>query len=103
MAELEYKTKIEKACIEKYGIDNQMLICIEEMSELTKAIIKYRRFHSSDMIPVKLSEEEILYNLREEIGDVSIMLDQLKMVFGEEEINQIIHEKVVREEKRLEG
>lgn len=34
---------IYKKALSKYGIELQMLVCIEECSELIKALTKYRR------------------------------------------------------------
>ena len=51
-----------------YGFQNQCDILIEEMSELTKAIIKYRR---------ESTNKANIENMCEEIADVLIMLQQM--------------------------
>ena len=68
----DYKD-ILNAAIEKYGRDSQMDMMIEEMSELTKALIKYRRsgYHHA-----------LLREIHEEMADVRIMFDQMKIIFG---------------------
>lgn len=66
------RTEIERKAIKAYGHKKQEDICIEEMSELIKAIIKNRRYSST----------ETRQSIREEIADVQIMLDQMKMIFG---------------------
>lgn len=58
--------------IAHYGIHSQIDMAIEEMSELTKALLKDRRN----------STDETLDNIHEEMVDVQIMLDQLKIIFG---------------------
>lgn len=58
-----------RAIIE-YGAEAQTDMMIEEMSELTKALLKHRRKES----------EETLDNILEEIADVQIMLDQMKLI-----------------------
>ena len=58
--------------IVEYGAEAQTDMMIEEMSELTKALLKHRRKES----------KETLDNILEEIADVQIMLDQLRIIFG---------------------
>lgn len=60
--------KIYRKVIGKYGIEAQLDMVIEEMSELTKEICKIKRGKGKYM------------NIVEEIADVEIMLDQLKMI-----------------------
>ena len=60
--------------IKQYGVKSQVDVAIEEMAELTQALIKNRRYPE---------DEEIRKNVREEMADVSIMLDQLKIIFGD--------------------
>lgn len=62
------KEKIYKKAIGKYGVAAQLDMVIEEMSELTKEICKIKRGKGNHM------------NLVEEIADVEIMLEQLKMI-----------------------
>ena len=76
------KELYEKA-IEKWGNDLQEIIMIEEMSELTKQICKCLRGNSSI---------ENLDKITEEMADVEIMLEQMKIVYKNED-----H---VREEKK---
>ena len=62
--------------ISTYGQMMQEDVCIEEMSELTKAIIKCRRIGAGR---IKENNE----NVREEIADVQIMLDQMRIIYGD--------------------
>ena len=57
-----------------FGKHSQMQMAIEEMSELTKAICKYFRY------PM---DKEVIENIVEEIADVQIMIDQMKMIFDD--------------------
>lgn len=66
------KQQILQTAIDTYGSDAQMLMAIEEMSELTKAICKY--FRSND----SRATESVI----EEMADVKIMLAQLEIMFG---------------------
>lgn len=58
--------------IETYGIDAQIDMAIEEMAELTKALCKFKRYADSEKVT----------SIKEEIADVQIMLDQLKIMFS---------------------
>lgn len=60
--------------IVEYGAEAQTDMMIEEMSELTKALLKHRRKES----------KETLDNILEEIADVQIMLDQMKLIHDDE-------------------
>ena len=53
----------------KYGIDAQVQMCIEEMSELTKELCKWFR------------DKGDINHISEEIADVEIMLEQMKQSF----------------------
>ena len=85
-------TIFEKA-IETYGADLQKQVAIEEMAELTKEICKDFRG--------KGNREHIL----EEIVDVSIMLEQLQIMYGisTAEMFKVVGSKVKRLEERLKG
>ena len=72
----EQKKKIMQQAIDTYGADAQMLMAIEEMSELTKAICKYSRASTAN------DECTAFNNLTEEIADVRIMLEQIEIIFG---------------------
>ena len=60
-----------KAAVHHFGKDYQCDIAIEEMAELTKALLKNRRYPSPKM------EHDVI----EEMADVSIMLEQVKIMF----------------------
>lgn len=85
--------KVLNAALEEYGIRNQSDIAIEEMAELTKAIIKSRRNPSSPATE----------NVLEEIADALIMLEQLTMHYGTEYISEFIQEKIIRLSLRIEA
>ncbi len=55
--------------IDLNGASTEVDVAIEEMSELTKELVKHRR-----------GQRNIL-RIAEEIADVEIMLEQLKMIF----------------------
>ena len=72
------RTEILQKAVDTYGRRMQEDICIEEMSELTKALIKCRRV-KQEHEESETAEENVL----EEIADVQIMLDQMRIIFGD--------------------
>lgn len=84
--------------IEKYGEDHQILKCVEELSELTKALCKYFDCTDARLRPI------VLDAIDEETADVEIMLQQLKMIFRNDDQVRIKRvEKIERLERRLRG
>ena len=69
------KTELLKKAINTYGVQAQKDMMIEEMSELTKAILKERR---ADCFTGEIAKD----NIKEEIVDVQIMLNQMKIIYG---------------------
>ena len=84
------KSNLYKTLIAKYGI-LQMVIAIEELSELQKELCKALRDNTN------------IDNLVEEMADVYIMLQQMKLFFGinQRQINKIKNEKLERTKNRL--
>lgn len=63
--------KIFQDALRVFGGRNQITVALEEMSELQKEFCKYLRNDSS------FSTD----NIAEEMADVEIMLEQMKMIF----------------------
>ena len=93
------KEVLQKA-IDTYGTHNQMLKCVEECGELSRAISRILiELSSGD----GFTTEESLANLQEELADVSIMLEQMLIMFKcEKDVNQYIEFKLNRLKERLE-
>ena len=81
--------------VRTWGRDAQMLMMVEEMSELTKEICKFYRTTDDK------SASAVAGNIREEMADVQIMLDQMKIMFGR--VEPMVRAKLDRLEKRLEA
>lgn len=84
------KEDIYRLAIKKWGRELQILMGIEEMAELTKALIK------------SLRGKENRDNIIEEMADVEIMMGQLKRLFvvgGD--LTQVKARKMLRLEKML--
>lgn len=86
-----------KEIISTYGMENQMLQCIEEMAELTVAIHKYIRAGFDDTCV------DAYNNVIEEIADVQIMIEQMRLMFDGAAVDEVIAEKLERMRGRLDG
>lgn len=73
------ETALYEAAVEKFGEDAQMLIAVEELGELSKALLKWLRYKNFD----QGRRDELLKAIAEERADVGIMLNQLEVIFGE--------------------
>lgn len=84
------REELYKELIAKYGI-LQLAVAIEELSELQKEICK------------SLRDKTNIDNIVEEIADVTIMLEQLKIYFkiSDNDLNSIIDYKIKRTKERL--
>lgn len=86
-----YNPDIIKKAIDHYGSDAQLLMAIEEMSELTQAICKKNRIFG------------VRGHIVEEMADVYIMLAQLEIIFeAQNDLYEIVDRKLERLEKRME-
>ncbi len=63
-------TTILETAINTYGVNLQKITAMEEMAELTKELSKSMRYGDKNV-----------ENITEEIADVEIMLEQLKMIY----------------------
>ena len=75
--------------VDIYGTEAQIWMAIEEMAELTNAIAKHRRD--------RVAREDVC----EEIADVIIMLIQMSDIFGPNEVNDYLEQKLDRLERKL--
>ncbi len=88
-------TQFYKQFLETWGYDAQSNVCIEEMSELTKALCKFARF-GKDNAP-----QEIKDNVVEEIADVLNMAEQMAYYFGVDKVTKIRQQKMARTLNKL--
>lgn len=92
------RPEVLQECVNTYGAEAQVDMAVEEMSELTKALLKYRRKEAQDSKDLEAARENIL----EEVADVIIMLTQLIMIYGGRDlVQETIENKVDRQIKRL--
>lgn len=64
------RLEILQKAVDHFGINSQIDVAIEEMAELTQALVHYKRGRSA--------------NIEEEIADVYVILQQIEMYFGSE-------------------
>ena len=86
-----FDNKTLRKAVRFFGERQQEDIAIEEMSELTKALIKNRRYNN----------HETRANVLEEMADVYIMLCQLFVIHGFDE--KIVDEKIERLKQTIES
>jgi len=91
----QQETILQKA-LNVYGIQSQTLMLAEECAEVVKAaskLVRNKNFKSSELINC----------LVEEIADVRIMLNQMRIYYEipDEQIDQVVAYKIGRLEKNL--
>lgn len=92
------RPEVLQECVDTYGAEAQVDTAVEEMSELTKVLLKYRRKAAQGSKDLEAARENIL----EEVADVIIMLTQLIMIYGGRDlVQETIENKVDRQIKRL--
>lgn len=87
------KDVLDKA-IKKYGVEKQLLVCMEEPAELIQAISKVERYPE---------DSTRMQDLIEEMADVTICLEYLKLIYNirQEELEEWINRKVKRISKKI--
>ena len=86
---MKHKETLQKAILE-YGCTAQITMAVEEMAELLNALAKERRGRAT--------QEDIVT----EIADVTIMMWQLSLMYGEQSVETEIERKIERLKGRLE-
>lgn len=83
------KETIYQDAIDTFGVPAQVDMLIEEMAELTQALLKWRR------------GKQNMDNVHEEVVDVEIVLEQLKTGLNRETLTQYKQQKLERLEKLI--
>ena len=99
---VEIDARVNDETMDRYGIERQSLVAMEELSELQKAISKLVRNPEEKTKPLEF--KGLRNNLIEEMADVLICMDQLIEYYQIErpEIQELIQAKQERQAKRLE-
>ena len=97
-----FDKQIIEETMNRYGIERQSLVAMEELSELQKAISKLVRNPEEKTKPLEF--KGLRHNLIEEMADALICMDQLIEYYQIErpEIQELIQAKQERQAKRLE-
>jgi len=85
------KQELYQEALILWGEDVQVAIAIEEMAELIQALIKLERDRRD------ANDDKV----REEIADVEIMMEQLRILFGPKRIDEIKAHKLRRLQRRI--
>lgn len=92
----EERDRVFARCLGTYGERPQVDMAIEEMSELTKALLKWRRSEGEKLTQARTA-------IIDELADVRIMVRQMEMLYQcEDEVERRIDFKVSRQIERLE-
>lgn len=97
-----FDKQIIEETLDRYGIEMQSLVAMEELSELQKAISKLVRNPEESTKPLEF--KGLRHNLIEEMADVLICMDQLIEFYHIQrpDIQELIQAKQERQAKRLE-
>ena len=82
----EERTLAYKTALMVYGKSNQLVVALEELSEVQKEICKAMRGRTD------------LDHMAEEIADATIMLEQVRQIYG---LNNLVCKKMDEKIKRL--
>lgn len=88
------RNQILHAAIETFGRERQIMKMVGEMGELAQAISK--------LYDAKTDQEIIIseMHINDEMADVQIMLDQMRILFGSTDIKE--RKKLIRLQRRIE-
>ena len=91
-------TSVLTQALTTYGGDAQVDMMIEEMSELTKALLKLRRKRHDGIDYFEPEEDDVI----EEMADVYIVLLQMIQLFGKSELfAENVRDKILRLQVQL--
>ena len=83
---------LSKIALDHYGTASQLDVAQEELAELVVAISHFRR-----------GRDESKQRIIEEISDVIIMTQQLCLVFGKQEVDDTVQQKLRRLKEKIRG
>lgn len=99
----EQESTVKTRSIALYGADAMTTVCMEECAELIQAISKLKRYNPEDPNN-KVSHNELIENLYEEMADVQICFDLLVTIYGlkPSDLLRMIDHKVWRMKQKME-
>ena len=93
----ENQMKKIKKIADYYGFEHQCEIFVEECAEAIQAVQKFKRAKQPQAC------QETMINLFEEVADVLIMAEQMRLFFSEGILNATIDRKLERQIRRMEN
>lgn len=90
--------KVFEDAINVYGEDSQLTQTNEELTELSLAILKYKRAIKKGDSPEIIKRK---HELISEIADVIVMTQQCLLIFNADEVQQEINYKLRRQRRRI--
>lgn len=100
----EQENTVEMRSIAWYGADTQTTTCMEECAELIQAISKLKRYNPEDPNN-KVSRNELIENLLEEMADVQTCFNLLVAIYDlkPSDLRRMIDHKVWRMKQKMEA
>lgn len=90
MTTKEERLEVYAAALETFGTDTQLVVALEELSEIQKEVCKALR---GFVHPAQLAEE---------VADATIMLEQLRYIFGiGPAVDKMVDHKIDRLRQRI--
>lgn len=92
-----------EAYIERYGIEKNLVVLVEELAELQQAICKYLR-HSETAV-IRKDKSEIIDDVRNEVADVLYCMHYLCGITNNEwkDCIEFSYDKAIENKKRFEN
>lgn len=88
--------------LNRWGLDAQIRMTVEEMSELTKELMKYMRAVNSEDSDDKQDRiNKVVKDLQSEIADVINCAEQMRLIFGKDEVDEIRKQKIQRTNNKI--
>jgi NTP pyrophosphatase (non-canonical NTP hydrolase) len=87
---MQHSDAIVYTALEHYGVQHQIVKCMEECGELIQALAR------------NMCGEHYAENVAEELADVEIMLMQMRIAFGRHKVDRIKAQKLARLKMRME-
>lgn len=91
--------------VSHYGEQHQVVKAVEELSELQKELSKFVGYCMDGAFVNNVElKQRMLARITDEMADVNIVMEQLKMIFGNGvSVEQVVERKLLRLRARMEG
>ena len=93
--------KVINGALKVFGEEAQMDKAVEELAELIVAIQKFKQSSVNDNTSTKTMMKRVA-DITDELADVTIIIKQLSIIFGERDVEKRINFKLKRLNSRIE-